>query len=58
MLRPMILRRFQKGFMFPSSNSKDDCFSGKKCIGATPAGNDNRTGGNGEPTNVLIRCGI
>jgi hypothetical protein len=27
-------------FMFPSSNSKDDCFSGKKCIGATPAGND------------------
>ena len=26
--------------MFPSSNSKDDCFSGKKCIGATPAGNE------------------
>ena len=28
-------------FMFPSSNSKDGCFSGKRCIGATPAGNDN-----------------
>ena len=27
--------------MFPSSNSKDNCFSGKRCIGATPAGNDN-----------------
>ena len=27
--------------MFPSSNSKDRVFSGQKCIGATPAGNDN-----------------
>ena len=25
--------------LFPSSNSKDYCFSGKRCIGATPAGN-------------------
>ena len=27
--------------MFPSSNSKDRVFSGQRCIGATPAGNDN-----------------
>ena len=26
--------------MFPSSNSKDRVFSGQRCIGATPAGND------------------
>ena len=26
--------------MFPSSNSKDRVFSGQKCIGATPAGNE------------------
>ena len=30
----------ESAFMFPSSNSKDRVFSGQKCIGATPAGNE------------------